>query len=254
MVRSSNHFHHTDYSIFENRGTQDTNNDCHTFANYNMKFTPTVSTEVNINNHLENKKIKQTRPRSCPSRLQLIAIARETKDDQNPHTQPTFNSRQPQRKSQGGKERNTMEYKEHKHFKRSLKSFKRVIHETSCFRQSRSVVKSNNLNILGELSDKDQCKVKPALLKWKKRSAESSVTLTGFLLAFTLILSYTPFFLVVIPDAINDVYTDHGQDSLHLNLVNIGLRLYFATSAINPFIYFACNLDFRRKCKTIFWC
>ncbi|XP_005107125.1 uncharacterized protein LOC101854043 [Aplysia californica] len=91
---------------------------------------------------------------------------------------------------------------------------------------------------------------KPPTVKNKKKTAEQAVSLTAFILTFTFVLSYTPYFLVSIPRAfIKDA--DYKQDALQLNLVNVAIRFYFVTPAVNPLIYFASSLDFRRKCKTL---
>ncbi|CAG5122784.1 unnamed protein product [Candidula unifasciata] len=86
--------------------------------------------------------------------------------------------------------------------------------------------------------------------KLSKTSLEATVTRTAFLLTFTFIVSYLPFFFVSIPRAIN-VNFDYSQNYLMMNLVNTVLRLYFIMPVVSPAIFWASNLDFRRKCKVL---
>ena len=85
--------------------------------------------------------------------------------------------------------------------------------------------------------------------KKKAKSAEMTVTLTGFILTFTFVLSYAPYFLVAISRYV--IGAEHSDDVIQLNLVNIAMRFYFFPPALSPLIYFASNTEFRRKCQSL---
>ena len=84
--------------------------------------------------------------------------------------------------------------------------------------------------------------------KVQKSSLESNITRTALLLAITFILCYVPFFCVSIPSLL---YPDFNYDhnAVSFNLIHMAYRLYFVTPAINPLIFYASNIDFRRKLK-----
>lgn len=86
--------------------------------------------------------------------------------------------------------------------------------------------------------------------KTPKSTLESNITKTALLLAVTFILCYVPFFCVSIPSLLNPDL-DYGISAWSLNFVHLAYRLYFVTPAINPFIFYASNLDFRRKIKEL---
>ena len=86
--------------------------------------------------------------------------------------------------------------------------------------------------------------------KAPKSSLESNITRTALLLAVTFILCYVPFFSVSIPNLLYPNMS-YGLNSLSLNLLTLAYRLYFITPAINPLIFYASNVDFRKKLKEL---
>ncbi|BFZ21306.1 hypothetical protein BsWGS_24345 [Bradybaena similaris] len=113
---------------------------------------------------------------------------------------------------------------------------------------------TNTHRTLGQPREDKPCQPGEDKHKLKRRlsktSLEAAVTRTAFLLTLTFIVSYLPFFLVSIPRAI-DKDMDYSQDAVKVNLVNFAIRLYFIMPAVSPAIFWASNLDFRRKCKAL---
>uniref|UniRef100_A0A2C9KRF5 G-protein coupled receptors family 1 profile domain-containing protein n=1 Tax=Biomphalaria glabrata TaxID=6526 RepID=A0A2C9KRF5_BIOGL len=87
-----------------------------------------------------------------------------------------------------------------------------------------------------------------AKTKNSKTALENAITRTAFLLTFTFIASYVPFFVVSIPHFLIADF-DYTQNTATLNVINMAYRLYFINPTISPFIFWASNLDFRRGIK-----
>ncbi|XP_059149968.1 uncharacterized protein LOC131936888 [Physella acuta] len=87
-------------------------------------------------------------------------------------------------------------------------------------------------------------------VKNQKTTLESAITRTAFLLTFTFIVSYVPFFVASMLSLLI-IDFDYSENAFTLNALNMAYRLYFINPTISPFIIWASNLDFRRKLRSL---
>lgn len=76
-------------------------------------------------------------------------------------------------------------------------------------------------------------------------------TLMLFLITLAYILSFVPFYIIVIIRQSNEMFVQALSKS-ELMAYHLFLRSYLLSSAINPFIYSFCNAQFREYCRDLF--
>ncbi|KAK7091721.1 cholecystokinin receptor type A-like [Littorina saxatilis] len=91
---------------------------------------------------------------------------------------------------------------------------------------------------------------KKSEVRGRAKDIPSRTTLMMFVLTVLYVLTYLPYLVITIREAVT---SEESLRTFDMNLRMIGLRLYYINCCVNFFVYYFFSLKFRHECRQLVW-